>query len=123
MVEILLEVEDNAKVYLFAIEALIENDTDRPHVHLRGDFRRGFAHHEAFGRQVPISPGTLRGQIHAMIGVVVVRVHDFGQTEIGDFNVTAHASTSKQNVSCKIRQGVLRNKNQLASSFSNLYLA
>ena len=86
-------------LYLFAIEALVENDTEWPHIDFWRDFGRGFANHETFGRQIPIGSGTLWRQVHAMIRIVVVRVHNLGQSEIGDFDVATDGASSQQNVS------------------------
>ena len=36
-----------------------------------------------------------------MVGVVVLRVHDLGEAEIGDLDVTADAPTSEKDVSWK----------------------
>ena len=90
--------------YLFAVEALVENDTEWPHIDFWRDFGRGFANHETFGRQIPIGSGTLRRQVHAMIRIVVVSVHNLGQSKIGDLDVATHGASSQQNVSYRKRK-------------------
>ena len=86
--------------YLSAVETLVEDDAQRPDVHLGGDFGRSLPDHEAFRRQVPVGSGPLRGQVHPVVRVVALGVHDLGQTEVGDFDVT-HAAAGQQNVACK----------------------
>ena len=44
----------------------------------------------------------MRRQIHAMVWIVIFRIHDFGQTEIRDFDVTAHGAAGQQNISWKL---------------------
>ena len=87
--------------YLFAVKTLVENDTEWPNVDFWRDFGRRFAHHKAFGWQVPVGSCALRRQIHAMFRIVVFRIHDFGQTKVRDFDVTAHGAAGQQNISCK----------------------
>ena len=85
--------------YLFAVKTLVENDTEWPNVNFWRYFWRCFAHHKAFWWQVPVGSCSLRRQIHAMIWIVIFRIHDFGQTEIRDFDVTAHGAAGQQNIS------------------------
>ena len=88
--------------YLLAVEALVEDDPDRPDVDLGGDLGRVLAHHEALGREVPVGARPLRGEVHAVVGVVVVRVHDLGEAKVRDLDVSAHASARQKNVTCAI---------------------
>lgn len=39
--------------YLAAIQALVENDSHRPDIHLVGDFGRFLSDHKALRRQIP----------------------------------------------------------------------
>lgn len=87
------------KVYLFAVETLVENDTERPNVDFGGDFWWRFSNDKTLWRQVPIGSGTLRSQIHAMVWIIVFGIHDFGQPKVGDFDVATHRASSQQNVS------------------------
>jgi hypothetical protein len=83
--------------YLSAVQALVEDDAQRPDVDLGRNFRRRLAHHEALGRQVPVGPGALRGEVHAVVGVVDFGVHDLGEAEVGDLDVP-DAAARQQNV-------------------------
>ena len=89
--------------YLSAIETLVEDDAQGPDVDLGGNFGRSLPDNEAFWRQVPVGPGTLRGQVHPVVRVVALGVHDLGQAEVGDFDVT-HATAGQQNVAWNDRR-------------------
>ena len=89
--------------HLFAVDALVEYDTDWPDVDFGGDFWRVFADDEALRGEVPVSSGPLGGQVHPMVRRVVLRVHDLGQAEVGDLDVAAHVASSQQYVACQKR--------------------
>ena len=78
--------------HLLAIETLVEDDPERPHVHLGGYLGRVLAHHEALGREVPVGAGALAGEVHAVLGVVVLGVHDLGEPEVRDLDVAGDAA-------------------------------
>lgn len=80
------------------VKTLIKYDTDAPDVDFGRDFRRRFADDETLGRQVPIGTGSLRRQIHAVLRIVIVLVHDFRETKVGDFDVAADAAVAEQNI-------------------------
>lgn len=88
----------NESLKLFTIETLIKNDADAPDVDFGGDFGWRFADNEAFRRQVPVGSGALRRQIHAVLRIVIVLVHDFREAEIRDFDITANATVAQQDV-------------------------
>jgi len=46
----------------------------------------------------PVGSRPLRGQIHAVIGIVILVVHHLWQTEVGDLNLAADVALGKQNV-------------------------
>lgn len=77
---------------------MVKDDADAPNVDFGRDFWRRFADDETFRRQVPVGAGALRRQIHAVLRIVIVLVHDFRQSEIGDFDVAADAAVAQQNV-------------------------
>ena len=81
--------------YLFPVKALIKNDPEGPNVDFTGDFRRILADDETLRRQIPIGSGALRRQIHAVIRIVVFRIHDFGKTEVGNLDVATDTSVGK----------------------------
>ena len=80
---------------------MVENDTNGPYIYFGGDLGRVSAHYEALRRQVPIRARSLGRQVHPVVGIVVFRVHDLGQTEVRDLDVTAHATVGQENISCK----------------------
>ena len=58
------------------VKTLVKDDADTPDVDFGRDFRRRLADDEAFRWQVPVGPGALRRQIHAVLRIVVILVHD-----------------------------------------------
>lgn len=46
----------------------------------------------------PISAGTLAGEIHAVVRIVVLLVHDLGEAEVCDFDLPTHVALSQQDV-------------------------
>jgi len=74
----------------FAVDALVEDDADAPHVDLGGDFRRlamPLESLERFRRQIPIGACSLRCEFYT--GVAILTVLDLlRQTEVGEFNFT-----------------------------------
>lgn len=74
---------------LLAVETLVEDDAHRPDVHLGGDLGRRLAHDEALRGQVPVGAGPLAGEVHALLRVVAVLVHDLGEAEVCNLNITA----------------------------------
>ncbi len=89
--------------YLLSVEALVEDDSKAPNVYLRADLRRVFADDEAFWWEIPVGSCSLRGEVHPVLRVVVLRIHDLGQPEIGDLHVAAHATVGQQNVALRGR--------------------
>lgn len=77
---------------LLTVKALIENHADTPHVDFGRYFRRVLADHEAFRRQIPVRAGSLRRQVHTVVRIVILFVHDLAQTEIGDFYFAANVA-------------------------------
>ena len=86
--------------HLLPVEALVEDDPQRPHVHLGRDLWGVLAHDEALGRQIPVGAGALAGQVHPVLRVVVLRVHDLGQAKVRDLDVAGDAAVRQQDVSC-----------------------
>jgi hypothetical protein len=84
--------------HLFAVEALIKYDTHTPDVDFGRDFGWIFAYDEALRRQVPIGAGTLRGQVHAVVRIVVFFVHHLGQTKVCNLYLSANVSLSQQDI-------------------------
>ena len=80
------------------VKTLIKDDSDAPDVDFGGYFRWCLANDETFGRQVPISAGALRRQIHSVLRIVIVLVHDLRQAEIRDLDITAYAAVAQQDV-------------------------
>lgn len=74
------------------VKALIENHADTPHVDFGRYFRWVLADHKAFWRQIPVRAGPLRRQIHPVVWIVVLFVHDLAQTEICDFYFAANVA-------------------------------
>jgi hypothetical protein len=84
--------------HLFAVEALIKYDTHTPDVDFGRDFGWIFAYDKALRRQVPIGAGTLRGQVHAVVRIVVFFVHHLGQTKVCNLYLSANVSLSQQDI-------------------------
>ena len=85
--------------WLLSVQALIKYHTNAPNIHFRGDFRRSLADNEALWWQVPVGPGTLTGQVHALVRFIVFFIHNFGQTKVGDLDVAGeNVSTSEKNI-------------------------
>ena len=84
-----------------AINALKKYAANAPHVHLGWDFGRIGSLHKHLGRQIPVGAGALRGQVHAVIGIVVVLVHLLAQTEIGYFYFATVFTGAEQNITCQ----------------------
>lgn len=47
---------------------------------------------------LPISARALAGQIHAVVGVIVLLIHDFGEAEIGDLDLAADVTLGQEDV-------------------------
>ena len=58
------------------VQALIKYHTNAPNINFGGDFRRSLADHKALWWQVPIGPGSLTGQVHTLIRIVVFFIHN-----------------------------------------------
>merc|ERR1719431_1524084 len=72
---------------LLAVQTLVKYHSHTPYIHFGGNFGRGLAHHKAFRRQVPISAGPLASEVHPLLRVVVVLVHNLRQTKVSDLYV------------------------------------
>ena len=107
------------KPHLLSVETLVEDDADGPHVHFGGDLWRVLAHDEALGRQIPIGPGALRGEVHPVVRVVVLRIHDLGEAKVRDLDVPTDAAAREQDVACRSNMSV-NHKRYVGTSFYNL---
>lgn len=47
---------------------------------------------------LPVCAGPLRGEIHAVVGVVVLLVHDLAKTEVGDLDLAADVTLGEKDV-------------------------
>ena len=72
----------------FPVEEFDEDNSKGPHINFGGYF--GVKLLKGLGREVPVGPNTLGGQIHPCIFFV----HDLAESKIKDF----HNSVSKHNV-------------------------
>lgn len=81
-----------------SVKTLVKDDPDGPHVNLGADLWRGFTDDEAFGWKVPVGSCPLASQVHPLLWVIILLVHDLGKTEIRYFNITRNVPASQQNV-------------------------
>lgn len=65
-------------------EHLVEDDSCRPDIHLRGDLRRCISILETLGREIPIRSCALGSEFE----VRRVLFHDLGQSEISDLHLS-----------------------------------
>jgi len=80
---------------LFSVKALVKQDPKRPDVNFGGYFWRVWPDLEAFWRQIPVGPGPRAGQVHPMVGIVMLVVHNLGEAEIRDLDIPAEAVSAR----------------------------
>ena len=85
---------DKKLLYEITVKALVKYNSNAPDVDFGGYFRWCLANDETLRWEVPVSAGTLGRQIHSMLRVVIILVHDFGKAEIRDLNVATYAAVA-----------------------------